>query len=169
MDENVHFVTNFVTTRAKAFFEKNVKISQECKFNCSNAKNRQAWFDENCKNKKQAVKEALKEHNIFKSEETRKSVLDSKKDYEYLCRKKKQIYFVDRGRKMNTLRKKKPKEFGKIFKRKKSSPNHDITGNDFFEYFKKLSSENEDLIGEPIADFVRDFDARDATFEVLDE
>ena len=70
---------------------------------------------------------------------------------------------------MNTLRKKKPKEFWKIFKRKKSSPNHEITDNDFFEYFKQLSSENEDLIGEQITDFVRDFDARDATFEVLDE
>ena len=169
VDENVHFFTNFVTTRAKAFFEKNVKISQECKFNCSNSNNRQAWFDEDCKNKKQTVKEALKEYNIFKSEETRKNVLDSKKDYKYLCRKKKQKYFVDRGRKMNTLRKKKPKEFWKIFKRKKSSPNHDITDNDFFEYFKQLSSENEDLISEQIADFVRDFDARDATFEVLDE
>ena len=60
--------------------------------------------------------EAPKEYNLLKSEETRKKVLDNKKDYKYLCRKKKQKYFVDRGRKMNELRKKKPKEFWKIFK-----------------------------------------------------
>ena len=70
---------------------------------------------------------------------------------------------------MNYLRKKKPKEFWKIFKRKKSSPNHDISDADFFDYFKRLSSENEDTIGEPVSDFVRNFDVGDATFEVLDE
>ena len=86
-----------------------------------------------------------------------------------MCRKKKQKYFVERGRQMNYLRKKKPKEFWKIFKRKKSSPNHDISDADFFDYFKRLSSENEDTIGEPVSDFVRNFDVDDATFEVLDE
>lgn len=72
---------------------------------------------------------------------------------------------------MNELRKKKPKEFWKIFKCKKPSLNHDISDKDFFEYFKRLSSENEDTVDERIADFVRDFDfeARETTFEVLDE
>ena len=171
VDENVRFFTNFVSTRANQYFEKNVKISQDCKFNCSNSKDRQAWFDQECRNKKQIVYEALKEYNLLKSEETRKKVLDNKKDYKYLCRKKKQKYFVDRGRKMNELRKKKPKEFWKIFKCKKPSLNHDISDKDFFEYFKRLSSENEDTVDERIADFVRDFDfeARETTFEVLDE
>ena len=54
---------------------------------------------------------------------------------------------------------------------KKPSLNHDISDKDFFEYFKRLSSENEDRVDERIADFVRDFDfeARETTFEVLDE
>ena len=68
MDENVQFFTNFVTTRANIFFEKNVKISQDCKFYCSNAKDRQAWFDQDCKNNKQLVNEALKEYIIFSNQ-----------------------------------------------------------------------------------------------------
>ena len=84
VDENVRFFTNFVSTRANQYFEKNVKNSQDCKFNCSNSKDRQAWFDRECRNKKQTVYEALKEYNLLKSEETRKKVLDNKKDYKYL-------------------------------------------------------------------------------------
>ena len=41
----------------------------------------------------------------------------------------------------------------------------------FFEYFIRLSSENKATVDERITDFVRDFDfeARETTFEVLDE
>ena len=49
-----------------------MKISQECKFNCSHSKDRQAWLDQECRNKKQIVYKALKEYSLLKSEETRK-------------------------------------------------------------------------------------------------
>lgn len=86
----------------------------------------------NVEKKKLTVQEALRQYNFNKTDATRKNVLDSKKDYKYFCRKEKHKYLFDRGRKMNEMRTKKPKEFGKFFKRKKPAPNHDISDNEFF-------------------------------------
>lgn len=52
VDENVRFFSNFLKERANHYFEKNVKIKQDCKFQCSNSKLRQAWYDQECREKK---------------------------------------------------------------------------------------------------------------------
>ena len=72
---------------------------------------------------------------------------------------------------MNELRNKKPKEFWKIFRRKKPSPKHDISDDEFYQYFKRLTSESTDTINEQASDFMQNFDssARETTFESLDE
>ena len=123
------------------------------------------------KNKKHDIREALKEYNLSKSAQTRKLLLDRKKDYKYFCRQKKQKFLIERGRKMNELRNKKPKEFWKIFRRKKPSPKHDISDDEFYQYFKRLTSESTDTINEQASDFMKNFDssARETTFESMDE
>ena len=72
---------------------------------------------------------------------------------------------------MNEVRKNKPKEFWKTFKQNKQSPSHSISRNDFFEFFKNLSSEIEETLPEEIRTFVENFDnnERDTTFSSLDE
>ena len=72
---------------------------------------------------------------------------------------------------MNEMRNKKPKEFWKIFKQKKSSTKHDISDDEFYDYFKRLASENTDTSNEQAANFMQSFDSstRETTFEVLDE
>ena len=160
------------TSRGNQYFEKQVNVNkQSCKFECSNSKDTQAWYDQECKNKKHDIREALREYNLSKSAQTRKLLLDRKKDYKYFCRQKKQKFLIERGRKMNELRNKKPKEFWKIFRRKKPSPKHDISDDEFYQYFKRLTSESTDTINEQASDFMQNFDssARETTFESLDE
>ena len=70
--------------------------------------------------KKQTVQEAIRDFNLFKSEDNRKKVYEAKRDYKYYCRKCKQDFNRERCKQMNDMRKKKPKEFWKIFKNKKN-------------------------------------------------
>ena len=71
---------------------------------------------------------------------------------------------------MNEIRKNKPKEFWKAFKRKNQSPLNNISNNEFFEYFKNLSSEIEETLPDEVKTVVENFDnnERDTTFPNLD-
>ena len=72
---------------------------------------------------------------------------------------------------MNDLRKKKPKEFWKLFKRKKPDSKTNLSENGFYEYFKQLSSEIAENDPEEVLDHMQTFDQTDrgATFSELDE
>ena len=91
--------------------------------------------------KKEKVQEAIRNFSLFKTEQNRREVFEYKKDYKYYCRKRKQKFNTDRSIQMNETRKKNPKEFWKLFKRKNTNTQTNLTDSDFFEYFKKLSSE----------------------------
>lgn len=71
---------------------------------------------------------------------------------------------------MNEMRKKRPKEFWKMFKNKKNSCKHNISDDDFYNYFKQLAAETVDIQNEQVQNDLRNFDsdAREATFEELD-
>ena len=77
----------------------------------------------------------------------------------------------DRCKTMNELRKKKPKEFWKLFKRKRPDSKTNLSENDFYEYFKQLSSEIAENDPEEVLDHMQTFDQTDrgATFSELDE
>ena len=93
-----------------------------------------------------------------------------KKYFKYYCRKCKQKYNRERYRNMNEVRRKRPKEFWKIFKGRKYSPQNNISDNEFFEYLKALSSEIEETIPEDVKIFIEDFDstARETTYSNFD-
>ena len=85
-------------------------------------------------------------------------MLDVKKDYKYFCRKCKLKYKYDQGKKMNEMGKKQPREFWRLFKNKSNAETgHEITLNDFCQYFRSLASEETPFENPGIEDFFAKF------------
>ena len=72
---------------------------------------------------------------------------------------------------MNEMRKRKPKELWKTFRKRKNNVKHDIANEDFYTYFKELAFKNVDIQNEHVQELMQNFDssARETTFEELDE
>ena len=162
--------SKFVTDQANLLFKKTSKVKNENIFTCSNVTEKKKWYDETCVLKKPRVQEAVRDFNLFKSEENRKNVFEAKKDYKYYCRKCKQNFNRERCKHMNEMRKKKPKEFWKIFKSKKIRENSNLSENEFFDYFKDLSSEIANHTPDDVQEFLQNFNTnhRDSTFPEMD-
>ena len=165
--------STFITDRANPYFEKIIKVNQENVFSCSDFKETQKWFNQTCKLKKEKLQEAIRDFNLQKNEQNRRKVFECRKDYRYYCRNCKQKFKRNRCKQMDDLRKKKPKEFWKLFKKKRLNTHTNLSENDFFEYFQQLSSEISDNNPEEVIHFMQSFDntrtERDATFLELDE
>ena len=103
IDETVSFFSNYITSRANPFFEKNIKLNYENVFTSANFKECQIWYNDSCKEKKAKLHDALNEYNRLKNEENRKKLFECKKDYKYFCRQCKQKILSERSRsrKMN--------------------------------------------------------------------
>ena len=121
--------------------------------------------------KRLKVREAVREYNNCKTAQNRSNVFACKKDYKYQCRKSKLKYNRERYRNMNEVRRKNPKQFWKIFKGRKHSPDNNISDQDFYEYFKNLSSEIEESVPEDVRNFMENFDSndRETTFSNFDD
>ena len=173
-NESVDCIVNkfstFITDRANPFFKKVVRVNQENIFTGLDCKGRQKWYDENCKLKKQALQEAVRDFNLQKNEQTRRKVFDCRKDYKYYCRKCKLKFNRDRCNEMNNFRKKKPKEFWKMFKKNKFSSQTNLSESDFYEYFKRLSNDIAENNPEEVLNFMQSFsnDNEESTFSELD-
>ena len=89
-------------------------------------------------------------------------MIASKKDYKYTCRKTKLKYNNDLSKQMNSMRRKSPREFWKLFKRKTASQSSDtISLSEFHNYFSKLADEGNVNINSFNSDtFLHDFDNR---------
>ena len=163
--------SSFVTDRANPFFKKVIKVKNDIIFECADLKERQLWYDENCVSKKQFLQEAIRDFNLMKSEQNRKKVFDARKDYKYYCRKCKLKFKRDRCKNMNDLRKKKPREFWKLFKRKNTNLKTNLSENEFYDYFKQLSSEIAENNPEEVLNYMQGFEQneRESTFCELDE
>ena len=166
----VETFSKFVTDRANVFFKKTYTVKNETMFTNSNNAEMKRWYNEICMQKKQTVQEAIRDFNLFKSEDNRKKVYEAKRDYKYYCRKCKQDFNRERCKQMNDMRKKKPKELWKIFKNKKIRENSKLSENDFFHYFKDLSSEIADNIPDEVHDFLQTYDTTNnsTTFPEMD-
>ena len=77
--------------------------------------NNKNWFDDECKRKRQMYRKAMGDYN--KSRTAVNRVFSSKKDYyKYYCRKMKNDYDNSHCKQINELRRKKLREFWRIFK-----------------------------------------------------
>lgn len=171
IDCAVNQFSSFITERANPYFKKITRVNQESIFTCSNFTEKHKWYDQDCKVKKEKMQEAIRNFNLLKTDQNRKEVFERKKDYKYYCRKCKQKFNRGRCKQMDDMRKKKPREFWKLFRGKNSNTQNNLSENDFFEYFKKLSSEISENTPDDVSDFMQNFDSsqRETTFSELDE
>ena len=171
IDVTVTKFSEFITDRANQFFKKCVTKCKENIFSSADFSEKQKWFDNDCYLKKLKVREAVKAYNVCKTAENRNKVFACKKDFKYHCRKRKQKYNQERYKKMNEVRQKNPKQFWKIFKSRKSSPENNISDQEFFEYFRNLSSEIEENLPDDVRFFIENFDTddRETTYTNFDD
>ena len=79
IDETVLLFSNYITMRANSFFEKNIQLNYENVFTSANYKERQIWYNDSCKEKKEKLHDALREYNCLKNEENRNKLFECKK------------------------------------------------------------------------------------------
>ena len=119
INETIVSFTDFINSRAKPYFEKCHKNRPSFRFRDANYKAHQEWFGEECTNKHTIYLEALRRFNCVKNEEHRRDLHKKKRDYKFCCAKRKRQYNRQKCIDMNNLRKSKPREFWRQYKRKK--------------------------------------------------
>ena len=171
IDLMVDKFSTFITDRSNVYLKKISQIRSETVFTCADKKEKKLWYNKHCLSKKQKVQESIRDYNLNKTAENRRKVFEARKDYKYFCRKSKQNFNRDRCNQMNNMRKKKPKDFWKLFKRNKKSNQTNLSENDFYEYFKHLSSEIGENVPEEVNEHMQHFDNTETepTFSELDE
>ena len=124
-----------------------------------NDKNKQKWFNTECKRRLDKNKQAVFEFNNLRNDSNRKNLLDAKKDYKYYCRNCKAMFNRELGRKMNSMRKKTPKEFWRLFKQNTNKNSGEtISNEEFYNYFKNLSNINADTSDAVSENLLHEFD-----------
>ena len=87
-------------------------------------------------------KNSVAQFNANKTAENRELLHLKKKDYKYHCRKVKMNYNRKMASNLIELRNKKPKDFWKIFSKKKTNRiDNNLGMEEFYNHFKKLTSE----------------------------
>ena len=171
-DDIITVFSQFITDRANPYFEKHSKQTKHYYFTHTNTTEKQQWYNDECKRKRTVYNNALFNFNLTKNNETRKLMLDAKKDYKYYCRSCKSKHSYDQGRKMNDMRKKHPREFWKMFKNKKSTPSETgISIEQFYQYFESLSTEENAFQNPEVNEFLQNFETSrsESTFHELDD
>ena len=175
-DDIVTNFTKFITDRANPYFEKRKRPRKNQNYININCKLRQKWYNDECKNKHTTYIEARYNFNLHKNNETRKQIMNAKKDYKYYCRTCKLKYSFEQGQKneRNAI-KKQPREFWKLFKgtrKRQTETGQDVPINDFYRYFCSLSSAETPFESAEVDDFLCNFDnsnRNESTFCEVDE
>ena len=128
------------------------------------------WFDDECRTAKQLYLDALYIFNSHKSDESRINMHDLKSRYKRLVRRKKRSFEINKIRKIERLRHSQPREFWKLFIKRKNTGS-DIPLQDFFEYFSKMQEDLNNVQNLESELFCQniDFDSQDCNFEELDQ
>ena len=119
------------------------------------------WFDNNCREKYRLYKEALRIYNLEKSVENHRMLMEKKRSYKVLAIRLKRQYKRQEGNMIEYIRKRNPKEFYKLFSKRKNTINSSskIKIDQFVEHFRNLNSNvhgnehvNEDITYDAIFD-----------------
>ena len=113
--------------------------------NASKCSNNKPWFDEKCIQLRKLYLQKLKLFNDVHSHFNRSILVTSKRNYKQYERKLKREYTRYQGDKIEYLKKKNPKEFYKLFRKKKGNPVSSLNISGFYEHFKQLSSTDQDI------------------------
>ena len=132
--------------------------------------NKADWFDDECHTAKQLYCNALLTFNRCKSNENRIIMCNLKLIYKRLVKKKKRLSENNKIREIERLRHAKPKDFWKLFTKKRNT-NNNIPLEDFFNYFSSLHQDLTNAQEQESEEFCHnyDFDSTDCNFEELDK
>ncbi|XP_053403102.1 uncharacterized protein LOC128558242 [Mercenaria mercenaria] len=156
IDDKVKRYTEYITNTANKYFEKQLTC-QNYFFTDNKSKERKRWFNDNCKEKRKLYREALEKFTCERSNENFILMKSLKKDYKYCVRRTKWEFNLKRGKEMNEMRRKKPREFWKMFKSKNQNPSEAISTEEFYTHFKNLAMQNND-IDDDVEEFLKHFD-----------
>ncbi|XP_053405087.1 uncharacterized protein LOC128558872 [Mercenaria mercenaria] len=170
VNNSVNAFTGIIRNVGDPLFAKELKSNTQPRYDNSCTLSRKAdWFDDECIAAKSLYTTALYQYNIRKSNQNRIAMCNKKTAYKTLIRKKKRRYEYNKLKQIEKLRHAKPRDFWKLFSKKKSKQSN-IKVEQFFEYFSNLNS---DLSGTTVPE-AEDFcsagecDPDDAIFEELD-
>ena len=128
------------------------------------------WFDDNCRQKFKDYRTALNIFNKCKNYENYANLMNAKSVYKKYNIKKKREFDRYEGNNMEYMRKYNPKQFYKVFnKRKSKGSNSDISMQQFMEHFKNLNevhNQSEDTEGDTDDDLHAAYDELDKPFDL---
>ncbi|XP_060579839.1 uncharacterized protein LOC132736666 [Ruditapes philippinarum] len=172
IDASIVNFTSIMREIADPLFSKTInRVQHPYSYSDHNPLCKQAdWFDQDCRNARNAYINALNNFYRVKCVETRHDMCTKKTIYKRLIRKKKRAFEAAKCRQIVNLRSSKPKDFWRLFNKKKNNPARSIDLDDFFNYFSSLQ---EDLVSENDLEtdtFCNDHDFNDTscTFAELD-
>ena len=98
------------------------------------------WFDDKCIQLRKIYMEKLKLFNAARTHFHRNQLVTSKREYKTYERRIKRDYLRYQGDQLEYLKKKNPKEFYRIFRKRKGNIHHGPNISEFYNHFKELSA-----------------------------
>ena len=141
INEAVSSFTSILKDTADQYFVKTIRPSHTTCFVDSPTYKHADWFDNECFNARKTYLEALRVFNDCNSEASRLHFCECKSNYKKIIRKKKYIFKIKKLQDIENLKRSKPKEFWKHFKKKNTKVENSLPIEDFFDYFSNLEDD----------------------------
>ena len=142
-NENVNDVLSRFCTIFRSvtddLFSREIIQSNEPRF--TETRKNAAWFDNECRDSKRIYNDALTVYNRCKTQENREYMSKMRQNYKKIVRKHKSLYYRKQNKSIENLRHSKPKDFWNLFCRKKAATSHDISIDEFYDYFSNLADD----------------------------
>ena len=165
ISDTVNKFVNVINTVAEPLFCVKGRNSRK-RLNCKRSS--MEWFDRDCNEAKQTYLSALRTFNFEKTTENRENLRYKKKLYKKLLRKKKIIYERNKYRQIEQLKHKKPQDFWRLFSKNRRKASDEIPIQDFFEHFRAIATEINDVRDAESEAFCAQNDDGDCVYEDLD-
>ena len=144
----VNSLSDILNDSAKPYFVHKCNVNAKSGYFNSIKKENQ-WLNEDCKNSRKAYLTALNQFNCNPSNENRILLMHRKAKYKKLVVKTKRIYFNNKCIEIKALQRQSPKLFWNHFKSKRKVAGESISPQNFFEYFRNISTNCNDNFSNP--------------------
>ena len=166
----VNSLSDILNDSAKPYFVHKCNVNAKSGYFNSITKENQ-WFNEDCKNSRKAYLTALNQFNCNPSNENRILLMHRKAKYKKLVVKTKRIYFNNKCIEIKALQRQSPKLFWNHFKSKRKVAGESISPQNFFEYFRNISTNCNDNFSNPsVSQYVQENNCENpAVYSELDK
>ena len=146
INETIHSLTSTIKSITDKFCTKTYTYTDVCEF-CKlnkqlqkNVPENKPWFTDECVRKYKLYKNALLQFNNHKTFQNRINLANAKNAYKTCETKMKRHYFRQEGNMLDNMKRDNPKQFYRIFRKKRKSCKSNLNVKDFFQYFSNLMS-----------------------------